>query len=176
MYVASLLDFLWLRQPVVSSHWSRLEDRSLTRSSRNCLRRASSRLLQTPFSNHASISRSRLALPIRSTPSPALPLAPYHHALQTRWNSSEIGWSTPRNKYARNPVESTIPGAEDGSPSKREMRHRLLDSANLPPCETVYVGNLFYDLTAEDLRSKMERFGIVTRAIIVYDNRGLSKG
>lgn len=30
MYVASLLDVLQLRQPVVSRHWSRLEDRSLT--------------------------------------------------------------------------------------------------------------------------------------------------
>ncbi|KAJ6015347.1 hypothetical protein N7540_009938 [Penicillium herquei] len=42
--------------------------------------------------------------------------------------------------------------------------------------ETVYVGNLFWDLTAEDLRAHFEQFGTVVGTTIVHDNRGISKG
>jgi RNA recognition motif-containing protein len=42
--------------------------------------------------------------------------------------------------------------------------------------ETVYIGNLFYDLTAEDLRKHMEKYGTVINTYIVHDSRGLSKG
>lgn len=38
------------------------------------------------------------------------------------------------------------------------------------------MGNLFYDLTAEDLRKHMEQYGTVLKTVIVHDNRGLSKG
>ena len=44
------------------------------------------------------------------------------------------------------------------------------------PNETVFVGNLFYDMTAGQLRAQMERFGTVTAARIIFDTRGLSKG
>lgn len=61
---------------------------------------------------------------------------------------------------------------------KRALRHRKLDAFDAPraPSETVYVGNLFFDLTAEDLRKHMEQYGVVLKAVIVHDNRGLSKG
>lgn len=52
---------------------------------------------------------------------------------------------------------------------------KAVDQPN-PPSETVYIGNLFFDLTAEDLREHMEKFGTVLKALIVHDNRGLSKG
>ncbi len=41
---------------------------------------------------------------------------------------------------------------------------------------TVYVGNLFFDVTAEDLRNEFGKAGAVENAKIVYDQRGLSKG
>ena len=44
------------------------------------------------------------------------------------------------------------------------------------PSKNLYVGNLFFDVTAEDLKKEMERFGTVTDIRIVMDNRGLSKG
>ena len=50
------------------------------------------------------------------------------------------------------------------------------DSEPAPPVKTLYVGNLFFDVTAEDLKKEMERFGTVTDIRIVLDNRGLSKG
>lgn len=42
--------------------------------------------------------------------------------------------------------------------------------------ETVYIGNLFFDVTADDLRYQMEKYGTVERVVIVLDSRGLSKG
>ncbi|KAL2436353.1 hypothetical protein ABEF95_008866 [Exophiala dermatitidis] len=41
---------------------------------------------------------------------------------------------------------------------------------------TLYVGNLFFDVTETDLVKEMARFGTVTRCKIVRDTRGLSKG
>lgn len=38
------------------------------------------------------------------------------------------------------------------------------------------MGNLFFDITAEDLKGEMQKFGTVQSTRIVYDNRGLSKG
>jgi RNA recognition motif-containing protein len=38
------------------------------------------------------------------------------------------------------------------------------------------MGNLFYDVTAEDLRKHMEKYGTVLNTMIAHDNRGLSKG
>uniref|UniRef100_A0A093Y5T2 28 kDa ribonucleoprotein, chloroplastic n=1 Tax=Talaromyces marneffei PM1 TaxID=1077442 RepID=A0A093Y5T2_TALMA len=47
---------------------------------------------------------------------------------------------------------------------------------NVDPSPTIYIGNLFFDITAEDLKSKMESFGVVEKAAIISDARGLSKG
>ncbi|KAJ6128065.1 hypothetical protein N7471_009282 [Penicillium samsonianum] len=44
------------------------------------------------------------------------------------------------------------------------------------PKTTLYIGNLFFDVTAEDLRKQFEKFGAVENALIVHDARGLSKG
>lgn len=45
-----------------------------------------------------------------------------------------------------------------------------------PPSKCIYVGNLFFDVTVEDLKKEMQRFGTVVDARIITDNRGLSKG
>ncbi|OKL58428.1 hypothetical protein UA08_06115 [Talaromyces atroroseus] len=50
------------------------------------------------------------------------------------------------------------------------------DRSNIPPSQTIYVGNLFFDITAEDLKARMEAFGVVEHCVIVHDSRGLSKG
>ena len=55
--------------------------------------------------------------------------------------------------------------AGDGSPSGSTTRK-----------DTVYVGNIFFDVTKEDLVREFQRFGEVTEAKIVSDARGLSKG
>ncbi len=44
------------------------------------------------------------------------------------------------------------------------------------PTNSIYVGNLFFDVTEDDLRKEMEQCGAVTRVKIIFDGRGLSKG
>lgn len=45
-----------------------------------------------------------------------------------------------------------------------------------PPSETVYVGNLYYEVTADQVKRVFSRFGEVKNVNIVFDNRGLSRG
>ncbi len=40
----------------------------------------------------------------------------------------------------------------------------------------VYIGNLFFDVTAEDLKQEFSKAGNVDNVKIIYDSRGLSKG
>lgn len=49
-------------------------------------------------------------------------------------------------------------------------------SGMFSPKPTVYVGNLFFDVTESDLVKEFTRFGTVVRAKIIRDSRGLSKG
>jgi RNA recognition motif-containing protein len=70
------------------------------------------------------------------------------------------------------PEESETQPAEE---IKRAKRLRLMNKVP-DPKETIYVGNLFYDVTAEDLRKQMEKYGIVEQVAITFDNRGISKG
>ncbi|KLJ10813.1 hypothetical protein EMPG_13814 [Blastomyces silverae] len=46
----------------------------------------------------------------------------------------------------------------------------------LKPNDTIYVGNLFFEVTAEDLKRDMAKFGNIHSVRIVYDSRGLSRG
>jgi nucleolin len=45
-----------------------------------------------------------------------------------------------------------------------------------PPNKTLYIGNLYYEVTTEQLQRVFTRFGEVESVKIVYDNRGLSRG
>jgi nucleolin len=44
------------------------------------------------------------------------------------------------------------------------------------PKPTIYVGNLFFDVTENDLVKEMARFGTITKCRLMRDARGLSKG
>ncbi|OCL10388.1 hypothetical protein AOQ84DRAFT_315563 [Glonium stellatum] len=44
------------------------------------------------------------------------------------------------------------------------------------PNNTLYIGNLFFEVTEDQLKKVFSRFGAVTKAQIIYDNRGLSRG
>ena len=58
----------------------------------------------------------------------------------------------------------------------QQRRSRNEDKPPAPPNNTVYVGNLYYQVTQEQLTRIMSRFGEVQSVNIVYDNRGLSRG
>ncbi|OCK93471.1 uncharacterized protein K441DRAFT_661329 [Cenococcum geophilum 1.58] len=56
-----------------------------------------------------------------------------------------------------------------------ERHSKTFDSANAPNT-TLYIGNLFFEVTDDQLKKVFSRFGAVTKSSIVYDNRGLSRG
>lgn len=56
-----------------------------------------------------------------------------------------------------------------------ERRSKTFDSTNAPNT-TLYIGNLFFEVTEDQLKKVFSRFGAVTKSSIVYDNRGLSRG
>ncbi|KAF2001243.1 RNA binding domain-containing protein [Amniculicola lignicola CBS 123094] len=65
-------------------------------------------------------------------------------------------------------LESALGGA--GTPSFAASRH--LTSPN----NTLYVGNLYYEVTEEQIKRVFSRFGSVNSVKLVYDNRGMSRG
>ncbi|KAJ6129593.1 hypothetical protein N7512_002373 [Penicillium capsulatum] len=159
----------------------------------HCVRRASSRLLSSYFTSSAVVASRTASVSRFQTTPPILGLSldPYHSGLQVRRNSSRHDESQHNDIEPQSSAESDELDHSDIKPqvstespampneegfSKRRLRHKILDNKTNPPSETVYVGNLFYDLTAEQLRSKMEEFGTVASAWIVYDSRGLNKG
>ncbi|KAE8351413.1 hypothetical protein BDV28DRAFT_137164 [Aspergillus coremiiformis] len=163
----------------------------------HCFRRAAFRLLaSTPRSTWATPSRpSRIAIPRQTS----------QFLLQSRWNSQHVpseDRSAKKDAAATDNDEQLIQAAVDymeGTPApanetenyvsaeqeapeepvdnapKRQERLRLLNKEPEPK-ETIYIGNLFYDVTAEDLRYQMEKYGVVENVSITYDNRGMSKG
>ena len=44
------------------------------------------------------------------------------------------------------------------------------------PNPTIYVGNLFYDVTESDIKREFEKIAPLKSVSLVYDRRGLSKG
>ncbi|KAF2035742.1 RNA-binding domain-containing protein [Setomelanomma holmii] len=59
---------------------------------------------------------------------------------------------------------------------QRERKPRARRENNTPPNNTLYIGNLYYEVTADQLKRVFSRFGEVESVKIVYDNRGLSRG
>ncbi|CAG8909850.1 unnamed protein product [Penicillium egyptiacum] len=91
---------------------------------------------------------------------------------QTRLNSTNRDGPRTPIRY----VESVQPSRADQARLQRQERRRQYMSDGPVPKTTVYVGNLFFDVTAEDLRKHFEKYGAVENALIVHDARGLSKG
>ena len=57
---------------------------------------------------------------------------------------------------------------------KRTTERR--EKSDAPPNNVVYVGNLYYEVTADQVKRVFSRFGEVENVKIVFDNRGLSRG
>ncbi|KAE8148427.1 hypothetical protein BDV25DRAFT_131245 [Aspergillus avenaceus] len=79
------------------------------------------------------------------------------------------------NEPTAEPVTAEGGEAQSEPDTKAAKRQKLM--ANQPaPNETLWVANIFYDVTAEDLRTQFEKYGVVERVQIIYDDRGISKG
>lgn len=66
-------------------------------------------------------------------------------------------------------------GREEGG-SGASYPGKVTGGRSAIPTTTLYIGNLYFDVTEEDLRRELERFGTVMSVKIIYDGRGLSKG
>ncbi|KAJ5472213.1 hypothetical protein N7530_006214 [Penicillium desertorum] len=91
---------------------------------------------------------------------------------QTRLNSTTRDGQRIPIRY----VESVQPPRPDQARLQKHERRRPFLTEGPIPKTTLYVGNLFFDVTAEDLRKHFEKYGAVENALIVHDARGLSKG
>ncbi|KEY81609.1 nucleic acid binding protein [Aspergillus fumigatus] len=142
----------------------------------HCFRRAASRLLSLPVTAPTWSARAlapRVPLPVLSPLQSQL-------ALHTRWFSDNTASQEPTSspEHEHHGHSETVlaePDTRNARPQKPKMRLRVLEE-NLRPRQTVYVGNLFYDVTAEDLKNHMQQFGVVERVDLITDNRGLSRG
>ena len=56
------------------------------------------------------------------------------------------------------------------------QRGQRREKSDAPPNNTIYVGNLYYEVTADQLKRVFTRFGELESVRIIYDNRGLSRG
>ena len=54
--------------------------------------------------------------------------------------------------------------------------HAAQSASESTPSKTIYVGNLFFDVRAEDLSQEFGNAGTVVDAKVITDSRGLSKG
>ncbi|KAJ5117270.1 hypothetical protein N7526_011379 [Penicillium atrosanguineum] len=139
------------------------------------LRRATSRLVCSSLSSTpAVVLRSRcLAAPQSSSLRFSLQ-PPFRADLQVRWNSRSLD----KEETFPEPLDPLEEDLDETPMNEEEKRHSKIDLWGHVPAasETVYIGNLFYDLTAEDLRKHMEKYGTVIKTYIVHDARGISKG
>ncbi|KAH7372365.1 RNA binding domain-containing protein [Pyrenochaeta sp. MPI-SDFR-AT-0127] len=63
------------------------------------------------------------------------------------------------------------------APESRERKPRSpREDSPTEPNNTLYIGNLYYEVTGDQLKRVFSRFGEVDSVKIIYDNRGLSRG
>jgi RNA recognition motif-containing protein len=139
-------------------------------------------------SQSRSAARSQF-IPARQSIRRLSPRSQYPTALQIRWNSNQNDLSPlAAEKEQKNQdidaqeKEAEVANTPESAPSNVRGQQKPQEKTTealkikIPPNETVYIGNLFYDVTAEDLRKRMEKYGTVLNTMIAHDNRGLSKG
>jgi nucleolin len=68
-------------------------------------------------------------------------------------------------------VRSAITGSE-----QRQDRGERRTGQIGEPKPTIYIGNLFFDVTENDLVKELARFGTIVKCRLMRDSRGLSKG
>ncbi|GKZ25640.1 hypothetical protein AbraCBS73388_001284 [Aspergillus brasiliensis] len=91
--------------------------------------------------------------------------------IQTEWKAGQ------RPAQQEQAQEKPQEQEQEGSDAEKqvEARRRRLQEPPTPK-ETVFIGNVFYDVTREDLKKAMEKYGVVEKVVLVLDNRGVSKG
>lgn len=92
-------------------------------------------------------------------------------AAEAKIESTEQGSTVEATAAAQEGAAGEVAAAESRARFARNKRFE-----NVTPSPTIYIGNLFFDVTAEDLKARMEEYGVVEKSVIISDARGLSKG
>ncbi|RAH56457.1 C6 transcription factor [Aspergillus piperis CBS 112811] len=94
-----------------------------------------------------------------------------------RFIQTELKAGSQRPVQQEKPQEQEQEQEQETSDAEKqtEARRRRLQEPPTPK-ETVFIGNIFYDVTREDLKKAMEKYGVVEKVVLVLDNRGISKG
>ena len=71
-------------------------------------------------------------------------------------------------------AEAPVSDAFNNAPTRERTERTVRTPAE--PKGTVYVGNLFFDVTETDLTNEFKKFGAIENVRIMRDSRGLSKG
>ncbi|KAI4661878.1 uncharacterized protein J4E78_004668 [Alternaria triticimaculans] len=71
-------------------------------------------------------------------------------------------------------VDALEAAAETADNAQRSSKPRA--PRNTTPNNMLYIGNLYYEVSAEQLKRVFSKFGELESTKIVYDNRGLSRG
>jgi nucleolin len=69
----------------------------------------------------------------------------------------------------------SIRSAFTGSEQRQDRGERRTGQIGEPK-PTIYIGNLFFDVTENDLVKELARFGTIVKCRLMRDSRGLSKG
>ena len=104
---------------------------------------------------------------------------PIEHA-EERTPESKVDAAADSVRSATQSVTESVTSAAQGLSSAAGFGSPKSEVGTAPPSEetstTVYVGNLFFDVRAEDLEKEFAKAGPVASARIIMDARGLSKG
>lgn len=68
-------------------------------------------------------------------------------------------------------LEAAVERAESSTPQFTRRAPKTTE-----PNKVLYIGNLYYEVTADQLKRVFSRFGEIEDVKLVYDNRGLSRG
>ncbi|KAL6703161.1 hypothetical protein ACN47E_010154 [Coniothyrium glycines] len=72
--------------------------------------------------------------------------------------------------------EDALAAVAQTTATQRSIRIQRPGEPPAEPSKMVYVGNLYFEVTADQVRRVFARFGEIEKVRIVYDGRGLSRG
>ncbi|KAF2662866.1 RNA-binding domain-containing protein [Lophiostoma macrostomum CBS 122681] len=89
--------------------------------------------------------------------------------------AQEAAQSSPTDASGAAGVDA-LDAAARGDSRGRIAGRRLEALKPAPPSKVVYVGNLYYEVTEDQLKRVFSRFGAIESVRVVFDNRGMSRG
>ena len=110
-----------------------------------------------------AIHEDNATTPVEAAPAESLP--------ETAESANLTDTANEPSKVATESFQDDAAGAATGQSNFRQPSREPAQ-----PKPTIYVGNLFFDVTENDLAKEFGKFGAVKNTRLIRDSRGLSKG